>query len=254
MKIKDNIAVVTGGGSGMGEAVCCYLAEQGAKIVVLDKSENAAVRVANKTHGMAIDCDVSNAQSVEEAFARIKQAHVRPLSILVNCAGVAPAKRILGKNGVVPLPWFEEIIQINLVGTFNMMRLAADQMSQAEPQEEGERGIIINTASIAAFEGQIGQTAYSASKGGVIAMTLPAARELARFGIRVMTIAPGFVDTPMVKGFTEEVRASLMTQTVFPKRFAWPEEFASLVGHIINNQMLNGEVIRLDGGVRMGAS
>jgi NAD(P)-dependent dehydrogenase (short-subunit alcohol dehydrogenase family) len=236
MKIKDNIAVVTGGGSGMGEAVCCYLAEQGAKIVVLDKSENAAVRVANKTHGMAIGCDV------------------RPLSILVNCAGVAPAKRILGKNGVVSLPWFEEIIQINLVGTFNMMRLAAEQMSQAEPQEEGERGIIINTASIAAFEGQIGQTAYSASKGGVVAMTLPAARELARFGIRVMTIAPGFVDTPMVKGFTEEVRASLITQTVFPKRFAWPEEFASLVGHIINNQMLNGEVIRLDGGVRMGAS
>lgn len=251
MKIQNNIAVVTGGGSGMGEAVCHYLAERGAKIVVMDKSENAAVRVAQATHGMAVACDISEEQSLEEAFAKIHRAYAKPFSIVVHCAGIATAQRILGKAGVAPLLWFEETIKVNLTGTFNVMRLAAFHMSQAAPQEEGERGVIINTASIAAYEGQIGQAAYSASKGGVIAMTLPAARELARFGIRVMAIAPGFVDTPMMHGFTEEVKAQLAAQTLFPKRLIKSEEFAMLVEQIIINPMLNGEVIRLDGGVRM---
>jgi NAD(P)-dependent dehydrogenase (short-subunit alcohol dehydrogenase family) len=251
MKIKESIALVVGGGSGLGEAVCRYLAEQGAKIIVLDKDENAAVRVATKVHGMAIDCDITQEKALEEAFVKVHQAHARPISVAVNCAGIAPAQRMVGKTGPVALSWFEECIKINLVGSFNVMRLAAAQMMKAEEDEQKERGVIINTASIAAFEGQIGQVAYSASKGGIVAMTLPAARELAKFGIRVMAIAPGLIDTPLLQNFPQEVRTSLEAQSLFPKRFGQPEEFAALVGHIISNAMLNGEVIRLDGGMRM---
>lgn len=251
MKIRDNIAVVAGGGSGMGAAVCRYLAEQGAKIVIIDQNENAAVRLANETHGLAIVCDVTNAKMLEDAFVKIAHAHPRPISIAVNCAGIAPAKRMVGKEGPMDLSFFEKVIKVNLVGTFNVMRLAAASMQKSD---DVERGVIINTASIAAFEGQIGQTAYSASKAGIIGMMLPAARELAKFGIRVMTIAPGLVDTPMMQSFTEEVRTSLAAQSLFPKRFATPEEYADLVGHIITNSMLNAEVIRLDGGMRMQSS
>lgn len=251
MKIRDSIAVVAGGGSGMGAAVCRYLAEQGAKVVVIDKSENAATHIAEETRGLAIACDITQSDALQEAFAKIAKAHVRPLSIAINCAGIAPAKRMVGKEGPMALSFFEEVIKVNLLGTFNVMRLAASAMMKSEITQEGERGVIINTASIAAFEGQIGQTAYSASKAGIIGMMLPAARELAKFGVRVMTIAPGLVNTPMLQGMPEEVKTSLSAQSLFPKRFAEPEEFAALVGQIITNAMLNAEVIRLDGGMRM---
>ncbi len=250
MKIQESVAVVAGGGSGMGAAVCRYLAEQGAKVIVIDKAENAAAHIAQEIKGIAIACDITNGPALEQAFEKIKRAHPRPLSIAINCAGISPAKRIVGKEGPMPLDFFEEVIKVNLLGSFNVMRLSAAQMMQGEP-DEGERGVIINTASIAAYEGQIGQSAYSASKAGIIGMMLPAARELAKFGIRVMTIAPGIVNTPMVQAFSQEVQASLAHQALFPKRFAHVEEFASLVGQIITNPMLNAEVIRLDGGMRM---
>jgi len=246
MKIHNNIIVVTGGGSGMGESTCRYLAEQGAKIVIIDKSENAAARVAKDTKALFFACDVSDPSAVEKIFASLPTS---PRAI-INCAGIAPAKRMVGKEGPLSLDWFENVIKVNLIGTFNVMRVGAAAMIKSELEGE-ERGVIINTASIAAFEGQIGQTAYSASKGGVVAMTLPAARELARFGIRVMTIAPGFINTPMVDHFPTEVISALKAQTVFPKRLGKPEEFATLVAHIISNPLLNGEVIRLDGAVRM---
>ncbi|MGD9591489.1 MAG: SDR family NAD(P)-dependent oxidoreductase [Candidatus Berkiella sp.] len=251
MKIQDSVAVIAGGGSGMGAAVCRYLAEQGAKVVILDQNENAAVQLAQQTQGLAIACDVTNADELAQAFYKIEKAHAREIAIAVNCAGIAPAKRMVGKEGPMDLAFFQKVINVNLVGTFNVMRLAAASMMKSQVVDKGERGVIINTASIAAFEGQIGQTAYSASKAGIIGMMLPAARELAKFGIRVMTIAPGLVDTPMLQGFTDEVRTSLAEQSLFPKRFATPEEFADLVGHIISNPMLNAEVIRLDGGMRM---
>jgi NAD(P)-dependent dehydrogenase (short-subunit alcohol dehydrogenase family) len=261
MKMDQALALVTGGGSGLGEAVCRYLAEQGSKVVILDKSEDAALRVAKITQGLALPCDITEAQSLEQAFQEIQATFMQPLSIVINCAGIAPAQRMISKSGPVDLSWFEEIIHINLIGTFNVMRLAAAMMIQASLLEQVEpalsdveRGVIINTASIAAFEGQIGQTAYSASKAGVVGMTLPAARELARFGIRVMTIAPGLFDTPLLEGLSKEVRSSLHSQALFPKRFGNPREFAELVGHIINNAFLNGEVIRLDGGMRMQAT
>lgn len=249
MNIKNQLALVTGGGSGMGEAVSRHLAEKGAHVVVMDKSEANAKQVATAIKGTPIACDVSQASELEEAFSHFTQTLSMPLAITVNCAGIAPAKRMVGKTGPVPLEWFEQVINVNLVGTFNVMRLSVAQMIKNESQEE--RGVIINTASIAGFEGQIGQTAYSASKGGIIAMTLPAARECAQFGIRVMTIAPGLIDTPMMQGFTEEVRASLIKTTLFPKRLGLPSEFASLVQHIIENPLLNGETIRLDGAIRL---
>lgn len=202
MRIKDNIAVVAGGGSGLGAAVCHYLAEQGAKVVVIDLSKDAAAHVAKLTDGMAMSCDITQDQDLAETIEQIQHAYQRPLAIAINCAGITFAERMVSKKGIASLENFERVIKVNLVGTFNLMRLAAAQMMTSEPQEEGERGVIINTASIAAFEGQIGQTAYSASKGGVVAMTLPAARELAPFGIRVMTVAPGLADTPMLHGIS----------------------------------------------------
>lgn len=253
MDIANSVVLVTGGGSGIGEAVCLYLAERGAKIIVLDLSQDAAKRVADKVDGLALACDVTDPHAAEHVFATIREHYPKGLSAAVNCAGVSAAKRMVSKSGAQPLAWFEDVIKINLLGTFNIMRLAAENMIKKVPSKVDDRGVIINTASVAAFEGQIGQTAYSASKGGVVSMTLPAARELADFGIRVVAIAPGFVDTPMLQGMPSEVRESLMTQTVCPKRFGMPKEYAALVAHIMENPLLNGNVIRLDGAVRMQA-
>lgn len=254
MKIQNKVVLITGGGSGIGATVCHHFAQMGAKVVVLDRTPEAAAQVAKEVSGFAVDCDVANAAEAERAFQQIADKCPEGISATIHCAGVAPAKRMVGKEGPVALAWFDQVIQINLIGTFNIMRLAAANMIQHSKKDGGEYGVIINTASVAAFEGQIGQTAYSASKGGVVAMTLPAARELAPFGIRVMTIAPGFIDTPMLQGMPDAVRQSLIAQTVFPKRLGLPEEFAQLAAHIIENPMLNGSVIRLDGAVRMQAT
>lgn len=252
MKLEKMTALVAGGASGLGEAVCQHLAAQDLDIVVLDKSEAAALKVANQVQGLAVACDITDPQVLESAFAQLKDDLKSPLRVVVNCAGIAPAQRMVGKEGPAPLDWFTQTIQVNLIGTFNVMRLAAALMIQT-PLVAQERGVIINTASVAAFEGQIGQTAYSASKGGVVAMTLPAARELAPFAIRVLTIAPGLMDTPMLRSFPPPVQASLQAQCLFPTRFGLPQEYAELVAHIIQNPLLNAEVIRLDGGLRMGA-
>ena len=251
MDIKNSVILVTGGGSGIGAVVCQYLASLGATLVVLDRSQDAAAQVAKAINGFPVACDVADAAGAENAFKAIATQYPQGLTALINCAGIAPGKRIVGKEGPMPLDWFDNVIKINLVGTFNMMRLAAANMIAHSKKDGTECGVIINTASVAAFEGQIGQAAYSASKGGVVAMTLPAARELAAFGIRVMTIAPGFIDTPMLQGMPDNVRQSLIAQTVFPKRLGKPEEFARLAAHIIENPLLNGSVIRLDGAVRM---
>ncbi|MBY0378004.1 MAG: 3-hydroxyacyl-CoA dehydrogenase [Gammaproteobacteria bacterium] len=253
MQIKGTIAVVTGGASGMGAATARFLAQKGAKVAVLDVNEAQLMAIAKEISGIAIVCDVTRADSGLAAFEQIEAKLGRP-SILVNCAGICPAQRVVGKEGPMSLDVFTRVIEVNLIGTFNMLRLAAASMSLREPlNETGERGIIINTASVAAYEGQIGQAAYSASKGGIVSMTLPLARELARFGIRVMTIAPGIMQTPMLGAMPQAVQESLAEQVPFPKRLGRPEEYAQLVGHIIDNEMLNGEVIRLDGAIRMQA-
>lgn len=251
MEIKGVSAIVTGGGSGMGAEVARHLAKGGAKVAVLDLNKANAESVAKEIGGIAFECDVSSETSAKTALDAVKQAHGAP-RILMNCAGIAPAARIVGKEGPHDLNFFSKIINVNLIGTFNMLRLAAAEMSVLEPvNDTGERGVIINTASVAAFEGQIGQAAYSASKGGVVGMTLPAARELARFGIRVVTIAPGLIGTPMLMSMPQEVQDSLVATTLFPKRLGLPSEFAKLALHIIDNAMINGETIRLDGAVRL---
>lgn len=247
MKIANETVIVTGGGSGIGEAVARGFASAGAKVVLFDRDLAAAQKVAADIGGQAVECDVADAKSAEAAFAQVSGVRA-----LVHCAGILIGKRILGKEGAADLEHFTKVVNVNLVGTFNMLRLAADNMQKNTPQgEDGERGVIITTASIAAYEGQIGQAAYAASKGGVAALTLPAARELARFGIRVMTIAPGMVATPMIKGLSEEIQQELVAPVPFPKRFAHPEEFTKLALHIVDNVMLNGEVIRLDGANRL---
>ncbi|MGE3319745.1 MAG: SDR family NAD(P)-dependent oxidoreductase [Candidatus Berkiella sp.] len=250
MNIQDKVALIVGGGQGLGEATARYLAELGAKVIVVDKSADNAQRVASVTKGEGIACDISSESDVEKVFNRIASV---PLSIVVNCAGIAPAKRMVGKEGPAPLSGFEEVIRINLIGSYNIMRLSAAMMMKLNVPETQERGVIINTASVAAFDGQLGQTAYSASKGGIVSLTLPAARELARYNIRVMTIAPGIMDTSMMQNMPENVRTSLLNQTVYPKRFGQPQEFAELVAHIVTNSMLNGTVIRLDGALRMSS-
>ncbi len=251
MEIKNSVALITGGGSGLGAATAKLLAHLGAKVAVLDVNIDAANAIAKEINGNAFQCNVSDAQQVEEIIAQIKN-QIGDIRICVNCAGIAPAKRIVGKEGAMPLADFNQVIQINLIGTFNVMRVTANAMSQSSVvNENGERGVIINTASVAAFEGQIGQAAYSASKGGVVSLTLPAARELSRFGIRVMTIAPGLMATPMLLKMPEEVQKNLANSIPFPKRLGKPEEYAQLVEHIIGNTMLNGSVIRLDGAIRM---
>ena len=253
MDIKDHSAIVTGAASGMGAATARYLAQGGAKVALLDMNLDAAQALAGELGGVAVACDVADAQSAEQAVATAREAH-GPSRFLVNCAGIAPAARIVGREGPMALADFKRVIDVNLVGSFNMLRLAAADMADLEPvNDTGERGVIISTASIAAFEGQIGQCAYSASKGGLVSLMLPAARELARFGVRVMTIAPGLMATPMLLGFTQEVQDSLAAQVPFPSRFGKASEYADLVGHIITNAMLNADVIRLDGAIRMQA-
>jgi NAD(P)-dependent dehydrogenase (short-subunit alcohol dehydrogenase family) len=250
MHINGLAALVTGGGSGLGAATAEHLAAQGAKVAVADINEAAAKAIAAKVGGIGIACDVADAASGEAAFAAARAAH-GPVRVLVNCAGVGTAGRILGRDGPLKLGAFERVIRVNLIGTFNMLRLAAAEMSAAGPLDEEERGVIVNTASIAAYEGQIGQPAYAASKGGVVGMTLPAARELARAGVRVVTIAPGLFHTPMVDGLPTDVQAALAASIPFPARLGLPAEYAALVEHIVRNRFLNGEVIRLDGALRM---
>jgi NAD(P)-dependent dehydrogenase (short-subunit alcohol dehydrogenase family) len=250
MDIKGHAAIVTGGGSGLGAATATMLAGQGAKVALLDLNMDAANGHAKTIGGIAVKCDVSDATSAEAA---VKEANSKngTARILINCAGVGTPKRIVGRDGPMPLGDYEKVIKINLIGTFNVLRLFAADCSKADPMEAGERGIAINTASVAAYDGQIGQAAYASSKGGVVALTLPAARELAQFGIRVCTIAPGIFMTPMLMGLNEEVQKSLAASVPFPQLLGKPEEYASLARHIIENRYLNGEVIRIDGSLRM---
>jgi NAD(P)-dependent dehydrogenase (short-subunit alcohol dehydrogenase family) len=250
MDIKSHAAIVTGGASGLGAATARALAAAGAKVAVFDLNQKAAAEVAIDINGIAVACDVADAAAAESAIKTASADH-GPARILVNCAGIGPAKRIVGRDGPMPLDDYERVIRVNLIGTFNMMRLAAAAMQALEPTPEGERGVIVSTASIAAFDGQIGQAAYSSSKGGVAALTLPAAREFAQSGIRVMAIAPGIFGTPMLRALPQEAQDSLGASVPFPKRLGEPREFAALVMHCIRNSYLNGEVIRLDGALRM---
>jgi NAD(P)-dependent dehydrogenase (short-subunit alcohol dehydrogenase family) len=250
MQIEGQAAIISGGGSGLGRATAEALAAAGVKIAILDVNEAAAGEAARETGGLAITVDVTDAKSVEAAFAAARERH-GPARIAVNCAGIGTAGRIVGRDGPLPLEAFRRVIEVNLIGSFNVMRLAAAEMSALEPLADGERGIIVSTASVAAYEGQIGQAAYSASKGGIVALTLPAARELARYGIRVVAIAPGIFATPMVEGLPQNVRDSLAASIPFPSRLGHPEEYAALVLHLCRNVMINGEVIRLDGALRM---
>ena len=250
MKAHGHAAIVTGGGSGLGAGTARALAAAGAKVAVLDINEEHAKAVADEIGGLALRCDVSSAADGEAAVAAAADAHGEA-RILVNCAGIANAGRVVGREGPHDLELFSRVINVNLVGSFNMIRLIAARAAGLEPLDDGERAVLISTASVAAFEGQIGQCAYSASKGGIHSLTLPAARELARFGIRVMTIAPGIFGTPMLMGMSQEVRDSLAAAVPYPSRLGTPEDFAALVMHICDNTMLNGETIRLDGAIRL---
>jgi NAD(P)-dependent dehydrogenase (short-subunit alcohol dehydrogenase family) len=250
MRIKGQSALVTGGASGLGEATARALAAAGAKVAILDYNKDGALKVAGEIGGVGISCNVASAESAEAAVAEAAKA-IGPARILINCAGVAPAQKMLGRSGVMPLDDFRRAIEVNLIGTFNLLRLFADAASKLVPLESGERGVAINTASVAGYEGQIGQTAYGSSKAGVLGLTLPAARELAQFGIRVCTISPGIFETPMLKGLPEAAQKSLGQMVPFPPRLGRADEYADLALHIIGNEMLNGESIRLDGAIRM---
>jgi NAD(P)-dependent dehydrogenase (short-subunit alcohol dehydrogenase family) len=253
MNIQDSVFLVTGAGSGLGAATARRLHARGARLVLVDLNSAAGHELAAELGAAAVfvEADVCDEAAVTAAVTRARE-RFGALHGAVNCAGIAPAERVLGRTGPHALASFQRAVNVNLIGTFNVMRLAAHAMSENAPGEDGERGVIINTASVAAFEGQIGQAAYSASKAGVAGMTLPAARELARFGIRVMTIAPGIFETPMLAAMSSEVQASLGAQVPFPSRLGKPDEYAMLVEHIVVNRMLNGEVVRLDGAMRMG--
>lgn len=249
MEIQGKVFIVTGGASGLGEGTARMLAANGAKVVVADMQEEKGKSVAQEINGAFVKCDVS---SEADGQAVVQQAvALGKLMGLVNCAGIAPAEKTVGKNGAHSLALYQKVIQVNLIGTFNMIRLAAEAMSKNEPEVTGERGVIISTASVAAFDGQIGQAAYSASKGGVVGMTLPIARDLSRNGIRNMTIAPGIFGTPMLFGMPQEVQDALAAGVPFPSRLGTPQDYAKLAKHIIENDMLNGEVIRLDGAIRL---
>ena len=250
MQLKDQAAIVTGGASGLGAATARRLAAAGARVAVCDMNAELANTVAAEIGGVAVVCDVADAASAEVAIAAASKAH-GPARVLVNCAGIAVAKRVIGREGPMPLAEFDRIIRINLIGSFNMLRLATAAMSKLEPLSTGERGVVISTASVAAYDGQIGQSAYSASKGGIVGMTLPIARELAQFGIRVLAIAPGLFLTPLLASLPQEAQDSLAAAIPFPHRLGQPDEFASLALHMIDNPYLNGEVVRLDGSLRM---
>jgi NAD(P)-dependent dehydrogenase (short-subunit alcohol dehydrogenase family) len=250
MKLQGHSALVTGGASGLGAATARALAGAGAKVALLDVNADAAATLAREIGGIALRCDVADAASAEAAVAEAARTH-GPARVLVNCAGIGPAERIVGRQGPMPLAAFKRVIDINLIGSFNLMRLAAAGMLALPEIEDGERGVIISTASVAAYEGQIGQAAYAASKGGIVALTLPAAREFARSGVRVNTIAPGLFATPLLLGMPQNVQDGLAQSVPFPTRFGKPEEYAALVLHIVDNPMINGETIRLDGALRM---
>ncbi len=249
MHIEGRAALVTGGASGLGAATARALAGKGARVAILDLNAEAGEAVAREIGGSFARCDVADEASTAAALAHSRKAHGVP-SILVNCAGIGAAARVVGRDGPMPLAAFERVIRINLVGTFNMLRLAAAEMSTAEPVD-GSRGVIISTASVAAFEGQVGQAAYAASKGGIAALTLPVARELARFGIRVLAIAPGLFMTPLLAGLPQEATDALAAAIPYPARLGEPGEFAQLVLAMIENDYLNGEIVRLDGALRM---
>lgn len=255
MKIENGTFFVTGGGSGLGAATARMFAGNGANVLLADVNEEAGEETAADLGDRAkfVLTDVTDEGSVQAALDATVEAF-GSLNGVVNCAGVGPAAKVVGKKGVHPLDLFEKTVGINLVGTFNVIRLAAVRMAENEPDEGGERGVIVNTASVAAYDGQIGQAAYAASKGGVVALTLPVARELAASGIRVMTIAPGIFETPMLAALPEPAKESLGKQVPFPPRLGRPEEYAALAKHIVENGMLNGEVIRLDGAIRMAPS
>jgi NAD(P)-dependent dehydrogenase (short-subunit alcohol dehydrogenase family) len=252
MQLQDHTFLVSGGSSGLGAACVRMLAKAGANVVVADLNRAGGESLAKELEPRVrfVPADVGDEASVQNALDTARDAF-GGLHGAVTCAGIGLAERVLGKSGPHSLAAITKVIHVNLIGTFNVIRLAAAVLAQAQPSGSGERGVLVTTASVAAFEGQIGQVAYSASKGGVVAMTLPVARELARFGIRVMTIAPGIFDTPLLAGLPEPARQSLGQQVPFPSRLGRPEEFAALVRHIIENEMLNGEVIRLDGALRM---
>jgi NAD(P)-dependent dehydrogenase (short-subunit alcohol dehydrogenase family) len=250
MRIADSVAIVTGGASGLGGATARALAERGARVFALDLPGAVEKAAADAVPGISyLAADVTDPDQVRAAVDTA--AEDGPLRIVVNCAGIGTAGRILSKKGVHDLDAYRKVIEINLIGTFNVLRLGADAISKTDPVDGEQRGVIINTASIAAFDGQIGQAAYASSKGGVIGLTLPAARDLAQFGIRVMTIAPGIVDTPMLAGVSDEFRAGLAAGVPFPKRLAQPAEYAQLAVMIVEHDYLNGEVIRMDGALRM---
>lgn len=251
MNPSGHIAIVTGGGSGLGEATARALAEKGAKVAIFDVGMDRAEKVAGDIGGIAVNCDVASGEGAEAAIAEVEEKLGQRARILVNCAGIATATKTVGKDGPHPLDLYRKIIEVNLVGTFNMIRLFAARAQDTEPLDGGERGAIINTASVAAFDGQVGQVAYSSSKGGIVGLTLPVARDLSRSGIRVCTIAPGIFKTPMMAGLPEDAQKSLGQQVPFPPRLGEPNEYAALACHIIENQMLNGETIRLDGAIRM---
>ena len=253
MQLNNKVFLVTGGGSGLGAATARGLCEAGASVVLVDVNRAAGEALATELGAAArfVETDVANEASAVNAI-QVAISSFGAVHGLVNCAGVAPAEKVLGKEGPHRLESFARVININLVGTFNMLRLAADAMMKNVPDEGGERGVIVNTASVAAYEGQLGQAAYAASKGGIVALTLPVARELARSGIRCVTIAPGIMETPMLLGMPPEVQDSLNKMVPFPTRMGKPSEYAALVRHIAENSYLNGEVIRLDGAIRMG--
>jgi NAD(P)-dependent dehydrogenase (short-subunit alcohol dehydrogenase family) len=250
MDIRGHAAIVTGGGSGLGGATARMLAGAGAKVAIFDVNQQTADQTAAEIGGLAVQCDVADSASTEAAIAKAAAAH-GPARILINCAGIGTAKRIIGKEGPMPLADYERIIRVNLIGTFNTMRLAAAAMATLDPLADGERGVIVSTASVAAFEGQIGQAAYASSKGGVVSLVMPAAREFAQFGIRVNAIAPGIFLTPMLMGLTPQAQESLAASLPFPKKLGDPAQFAALVRHLIENSYINGEVIRIDAALRM---
>jgi len=246
MKLENVKAVITGAGSGLGEGTAKYLNDRGAKLLLIDLNEEGLKKVANELNAEFFVGDVSNEAEMQKAIENYKG-----INCLVNCAGIAVGAKVISSRGMHSLNLFEKVLNVNLIGSFNMLRLCADKMQSNDADHEGEKGVIINTASVAAYDGQIGQAAYSASKGGIVGMTLPIARELAAHGIRVNTIAPGLFSTPMLSGMSEEVQKSLIATTIFPKRLGTSLEYAMLVESILTNVLLNGETIRLDGSVRL---